>query len=418
MAKSIADELMERRAALIKGAQDIAQAGVSEDRDLTVEEQTAFDQKIAEAGKLHERAKAIFQGEQSAHDLERSFREVTGHDPAPNEADKGKLGEWARSARLGDGFDLMPVQGAERRAMNRAISYRSGGGEQRAMDASGGTGADGVYGTLWEYATSASQILQAGVDIVNTADGNTLPFPVATAHVATSDTAVAANGAIDESDPTITTVESTVSKYPFMTYVPSELVQDVTFDLSGYIARSAGRALAKRIAVVANTAYVSGFNIAGATGPQGTDAGFGDQSTVGQGTDLIYDLFHSVLPEYRTSAAWMMADPTAAAIRKLKGSDGQSVWQPALTAGDPDLVVGKPVYFDPNLPSPAASKKSVYFGDWSALKIRIAGGLRFERSDDYRFGNDQIAFRGIVRTGAVTIDPNAVKYFVHGTAAA
>ena len=60
----------------------------------------------------------------------------------------------------------------------------------------------------------------------------------------------------------------------------------------------------------------------------------------------------------------------------------------------------------------AATKKIVYFGDWSALKVRIAGGLRFERSNDYAFGNDQVAFRAVVRSGAVVVDPNAVKYLV------
>jgi predicted Zn-dependent protease len=47
----------------------------------------------------------------------------------------------------------------------------------------------------------------------------------------------------------------------------------------------------------------------------------------------------------------------------------------------------------------------------SALKVRIAGGIRFERSNEYAFGNDQVAFRALVRTGAVTVDPNAVKFF-------
>ena len=49
------------------------------------------------------------------------------------------------------------------------------------------------------------------------------------------------------------------------------------------------------------------------------------------------------------------------------------------------------------------------FGD--ALKVRVAGGVRFERSDQYAFGNDQVAFRAVVRCGAVTVDPNAVKFF-------
>jgi HK97 family phage major capsid protein len=63
--------------------------------------------------------------------------------------------------------------------------------------------------------------------------------------------------------------------------------------------------------------------------------------------------------------------------------------------------------------SPAANAKSVFFGECAALKVRIAGGLRFERSSEFAFGNDQVAFRAIVRAGAAVVDPNAVKYFVH-----
>lgn len=280
------------------------------------------------------------------------------------------------------------------------------------MSASGGVAQDGVYGQLWEYAVAASQILAAGVSIINTTDGNTLPFPVATVHADTG-AALAASASITSADSTITTVNSTVAKHGFLTLVPSELVSDVTFDLEGYIARNAGRQLGKRVATVASAAAIAGFTTAGVTGPVGTTVTLGAQSTVGMGSDLLVDLFHSVLPEYRSTAAFLMADPTAAIVRKLKASTGEPVWQPALTAGDPDMILGKPVFIDPNLPSPAANAKSIYFGDWSALQVRIAGGLRFERSNEYAFGNDQVAFRALVRTGSVALDPNAVKYFAH-----
>lgn len=405
MAKSLADELMERRASLINKAQEIAQKGVTEDRDLSHEEQTSFDQMIAEAGKLHERAKAIAEGEERAHELENSFRKTTGREPERRDrtADS-ELGAWMRSARIGDGFDLAPVRGAERRAIMR-------NGEQRAMSATGGVDQDGVYGQLWEYAVDASQILQAGVDIINTADGNTLPFPKATVHSSTS--TATANTALTSSDSTLTTVDLSVSKDGFLTLVPTELVQDVTFDLEGYIARNAGRQLGLTVAATATTAAVAGFTTAGSTGPTGTTTDFGSQDTVGEGSDLLVDLYHSVIAPYRTSAAWLMADPTAAVIRKLKTSTGDMVWQPALTVGDPDMILGKPVYFDPNLDSPGVSNKTVFFGDWSALKVRIAGGMRFERSNEYAFDADQVAFRAVVRSGAVALDPNAVKYFVH-----
>jgi len=105
-----------------------------------------------------------------------------------------------------------------------------------------------------------------------------------------------------------------------------------------------------------------------------------------------------------------MADLTAATVRKLKTSTGEMVWQPAITAGDPDIILGKPVFIAPGFDTFAASKKPIFFGDWSALAVRIAGGLRFERSAEAGFGTDQTVFRAIVRRGAVALDPNAVKY--------
>ena len=411
---SIADQLMERRAALITQAQETAQLGVTEGRDLTADEQSKFDAMIAEAGKLHERAKAIKEGEDRAHELENSFRKVTGKNPGEQRQDgEGAFGKWAREARVGDYFEVERVRGAEK----RAIATR--GAETRAMSASSGVAQDSVYSSLWQYAVAGSQLLQSGVDIINTADGNTLPLPVATVHATTGTSnsltpaAISASAAVTLNDATVTTVNLSVSKYGYLTLVPTELVQDTNFDLEGYISQAAGRELARTLSFIGTTAAIAGFTTQGAIGPTGATGGLGAQATAGQGSDVLVNLFHSVLPEYRTNAAWIMADSSFAAVRNLKGApNGSSIWQPALTAGDPDTLLGKPAYVVPQLPAMALNAKSIYFGEMSALKIRIAGGIRFERSNEYAFGNDQVAYRALVRTGAVTVDPNAVKFFV------
>ncbi|MDN4520712.1 hypothetical protein QYF68_23265 [Mycolicibacterium austroafricanum] len=85
MHKSLADELMERRAALINEARAIAQTGVAENRDLTADEQSTFDGLITQSDSLEQRAKQIHDGEKAAHELEESFRSVTGNYPGqPN----------------------------------------------------------------------------------------------------------------------------------------------------------------------------------------------------------------------------------------------------------------------------------------------------------------------------------------------
>ncbi|MCV7191487.1 hypothetical protein [Mycolicibacterium brumae] len=59
---------MARRAGIIAQAQAIAQRGVDANRDLTAAEQTEFDGLIADAEKIHERAKAIHEGELRARE--------------------------------------------------------------------------------------------------------------------------------------------------------------------------------------------------------------------------------------------------------------------------------------------------------------------------------------------------------------
>lgn len=400
---SVADSLMERRAALVKDMQDLASGAVEEGRDLSADEKSKFDSMNAEVDALATRAQSIIDGETRAKELEESFRKVTGKQPESRGEDtESEFAKWARDESRGVSFDVPAVRGA--------LTRLASGEEIRDMSGTGGLGKTGVYSTLWEYAIASSELLQAGVTIFDTADGNTIPMPRATVHADVDGTALNPHDPIVESDSTIATVDLSVAKYGYITDVPNELIQDATFDLEGYLARNAGRRLGNKVAAVAATAAVAAFTTAGVTTPAGVLLNLGTQSTAGQGSDLLVDLFHSVLPEYRTGAVWGMNDSAAAVVRKLKTSTGEPVWQAALVAGDPDLVLGKPVRVVPQFDSFAASKKPIFFGDWSALYVRIAGGLRFERSTEAGFGNDQTKFRGIVRTGSVGIDPNAVKH--------
>jgi HK97 family phage major capsid protein len=130
--------------------------------------------------------------------------------------------------------------------------------------------------------------------------------------------------------------------------------------------------------------------------------------------DNLIDLFYSVIAPYRTSPAtkWIMRDSSVATIRKLKYTTGEYVWQPALTAGAPDTIMGKQVLTDPNIAATALAAKSILFGDMSQFFVRFAGGVRFERSDDYAFNTDLVTFRALLRADSALVDlTGAVKYF-------
>ncbi len=391
---ALIESLREKRSALITQATEIAQQSVTEGRNLTVEEQTAFDQIIADAEGLGQRAADLIAAEQRSQDIEASFVPAN-YRVAP---DGSPLGDWARSAQMGESFELRASRpGLENRAIE---AYRRG--EQRAMTM-GGTSADAVYSSLWETAVTTSQILQAGVQIITTQDGNTLPMPAVTAHATGASAAV--NAPITASDAGLTLVNLSVTKNGYLTLVPYELTQDATFDLDGYLSRAAGRELGNQISVIAANALIAGATVSGATAPTASVAASGTVFP-----NALKTLFWAVAGPYRNQGSWLVSDGAAAAIDKLTDAQGRYLLQPDLTGAFPFRLQSKPMFTDFTLPAPTGTAKPIYFGDFSALAVRIAGGLRFERSAEYAFGNDQIAYRALVRTGAVVLDVNAIKH--------
>ena len=55
-------------------------------------------------------------------------------------------------------------------------------------------------------------------------------------------------------------------------------------------------------------------------------------------------MFYSLKAPYRKSAVFLMNDASVKALRKLKDSNGQYLWQPSLTVATPDTLMGRPVY--------------------------------------------------------------------------
>ena len=105
-----------------------------------------------------------------------------------------------------------------------------------------------------------------------------------------------------------------------------------------------------------------------------------------------------------------------AAIRKVKSTTGEYIFQPSLVAGTPDTLVGKPIYIDPFMPAIVTSAKWLVFGDMSQFFIRIAGGVRFERSDEFAFNTDLVSFRALMRADSILVDQTgAVKHLIGAT---
>ena len=304
-------------------------------------------------------------------------------------------------------------------------------GEQRSITLSGGpavkrdlsggtTGAGGAtvpisfYDQLVDHMIEVAAVMNAGATVLRTTSGEKIQVPVTTAH--SSGALVAAGAPISESDPVFAQRDLDAFKYGVMVQVQRELIEDTAVDLLGYLAMQAGRAVGNAF----------GAHLATGTGssqPAGiiTDATVGVTGATGVTgaftADNLIDLYYSVIAPYRMSpqAAWLMDDTTVAAVRKLKDANDQYLWVAGLSADQPDMLLGKPIITDPNIATPAVGAKSVLFGDISRYMVRMVNDVRFERSDEFAFGNDLVSFRCLVRGDGVLADQTgAVKVFQGG----
>lgn len=415
----VVTRLRDRRLNVWEQAKDLADGAAEENRAFSGEEQSKWDTLNAELDALDTRIKSVIDGEQRAKDTEEAFSRLEGKPRERGREDRkdSTVSDELRSFLRGDqgsprAFQISP---------DGPINYRS---LLKSVSGSGTLVPTNMYDRLMAHLIETSGLMAAGPTILNTQGGENIPVPKTTAH--STGTIVTEAGTIGTSEPTFGQVTLGAYKYGILIQVSRELIDDSGVDLEGYLAMQAGRGLGNALGahLIAGTGSTMPRGVAvdcgtAATGPLGVTGKFGTQSVAGQGADLIIDTYHGVISPYRNSAAcaWLMADLTAAEVRKIKDSTGQYVWQPAMVAGDPDTILGKPVYIDPNVPAMGTANKSILFGDWSQYFVRLAGGIRFERSDDFAFNTDLVTFRALLRGDGALVDlTGAIKAYRGGTA--
>ena len=142
-----------------------------------------------------------------------------------------------------------------------------------------------------------------------------------------------------------------------MIKVSEELLNDSVFDLESYIAKE----FARRIGAKEEEAFFTGdgsgkpLGVLAATG--GAETGVTAASSTAITADELMDLFYSLKSPYRKKAVWVLNDSTIKAVRKLKDSTGQYLWQPSLMAGMPDTLLGRPVKTSAYMPVIARGRR-------------------------------------------------------------
>jgi HK97 family phage major capsid protein len=278
-----------------------------------------------------------------------------------------------------------------------------------------------VYGTIVQHLVETSSLMRAGATVVTTETGEDLVVPRSTGFVTS---AIIAEGAsITESDPALSTVTLKAFKYANYFEISQELANDTPTNLLDFLARQAALSLGLGAGGFGDdlingvgTTEPRGLLLDAATGvtmPTGTGTTLGTQGTLNQGTDALWNLVGSVAEPYAESpsAAFLMRNASNVIVRKLRDTTGQPV--NGLT--DRRTILGYPSFVDPFMPAMANAAESIAFGAMDRYFVRIVNGIRFERSDEFRFQNDLVAFRCILRLDGALIDTNAVKTAVNTT---
>jgi HK97 family phage major capsid protein len=256
-------------------------------------------------------------------------------------------------------------------------------------------------------------VMQLGA-IIETLTGKDIPWPTA------NDTSnigelLGENAAIGDS------VDSAFGEIILKAYkfsskkilVSPEFLEDNEVNLEAMLAEMIGERIGRVIdyygTIGSNNSQPQGF-VTGAT-----NSGISSVAAAAITFENLIDLQHSVDIAYRKQGKWAFNDNTLKALRKLKDGENRYIWQPALTAEAPATILGNPYVIATNMADIGASAKSVVFGDFSKMKIRLVAGYRLRRLVELNAATDQIGFIGFKRGDIKVIDAgmHPLKYMVH-----
>ncbi|HZG83838.1 phage major capsid protein [Paenibacillus sp.] len=414
-------ELQQERAQIWEQAKALNDRVNAEKRSFTAEEQQQWDKMNADMDRLgaqidREKRMAETAAELEQRDGSPAVRQG-GEERREEEKPALEREEYraAYTSFLKYGYSGLT---SEERSIIDAGKVQLSGQEARAMSSVTGTAGGytvpvGFYNQLIQAMKAFGGMRQSRARVLRTSSGNDLPIPT------TNDTSRKARivgqntAAGNATDPVFGQKTLKAYKYTSDTFlVPIELIQDSAFDVEQlireFIASSFGRGTNEHFTVGTGT-----------NEPQGvvTGAAQGKVGSTGQSTsvtfDDLFDLQHSVDVVYRAMAEWMFNDNTLKAIRKLKDGDGRPLWQPSLTASEPDLILGKPYVINTDMADMAANAKPILFGDFSNYFIRDVMDLTIFRLGEKYIESGQIGFIAYARHDGLMVDAGTgpIKYY-------
>lgn len=208
--------------------------------------------------------------------------------------------------------------------------------------------------------------------------------------------------------------------------VTQQLLEDSEADIGDFLLSLIAEAFSKAEA----TAFVSGSGTGQPRGfltaPRATTAdgvrAWGTIQTVPSGhatqvtSDSLVALLYTLRAPFRRNAAWLMSSATAQAVMGLKDTTGRPLWLEGLAAGQPPMLLGRPVHLDEAMPSVAAGSAPIALADWKRSYV-ITDRLGTSLLRDPFTARPYVLFHVRKRVGGGLHDSEAIKLLLVGTSA-
>lgn len=219
-----------------------------------------------------------------------------------------------------------------------------------------------------------------------------------------------------ESEPTFGQAE--IVNHEATTYV--DVSNKLLADSAGAAEAEVRLALAENFGQLEGVAFVNGDGVGKPSGFMadanvGYTAG-GDASKV-TGDGLI-SLFYALPAVYRGAGTWLMNSTSLASVRKIKDTTtGAYIWQPALAAGQPETILGRPVVEAVDMDDVAGNAFPVAFGDFgTAYRIVDRVSLSILVNPYLLATKGVTRIHATRRVGAGVIQPAAIRKLKIATA--
>lgn len=206
-----------------------------------------------------------------------------------------------------------------------------------------------------------------------------------------------------------TTVDLTGYLAGALTKVSKSLVNNVDFDLVGFVINRMANAIARFIEK----------NLLGLGG--GSITGLGDATNVVTASaidgDVLIDVQGAVKDVYQANAMWIMSTATRNALRKLKDDVGRYLLQDDITAPFGKTLLGKPVYVSDNMPDVSNNAKAIFYGDFSGLGTKFSEQIDIEVLRERFVTQHAIGVVGWIEFDSKTLDNQKIAVLKISTGA-